>query len=281
MDGIVVDVINGREDSFIIFDKQRGLTRQQYNSVCNFFDEVVLLCSNNTTFRLLVTGKNRDTVIKLIKGKYKSIVIDSNNDIVFIGAKARLLGTDCIKPGDIFSTIDNLSSDLSYNYKAQRGSDNSFIAFIYDRLSNDERLELYDSEYINIIRTVKYLLSIKPKNIRQFNGVFENSIGMRVTFTDIYMSIREKVSSIFGYSYKYFDLTVFNGGFRAWVYSYKEYYGIGVSDYDNNLDNKSVIYCFRNFGSGVIDDLRDINCNEIKEEIKIIRVYPNGKYTWY
>lgn len=123
----------------------------------------MLLCSNNTTFRLLVTGKNRDTVIKLIKGKYKSIVIDSNNDIVFVGAKARLLGTDCIEPGDIFSTIDNLSSDLSYNYKAQRGSDNSFSAFIYDRLSNDERLELYDSEYINIIRTVKYLLSIKSK----------------------------------------------------------------------------------------------------------------------
>lgn len=54
-----------------------------------------------------------------------------------------------------------------------------------------------------------------------------------------------------------------------------------MSNYDNNLDNKSVIYYFRNFGSGVIDDLRDINCNEIKEEIKIIRVYPNGKYTWY
>ena len=276
MDGLVVDVISGREDSFIVFDKHRGLTRQKYDSVCNLFEEVVLLCSNNTTFRLLVTGKNRDTVIKLIKGKYKSIVIDSNNDIVFVGAKARLLGTDCIKPGDIFSTIDNLSSDLPYNYKAQRDSGNSFIAFIYDRLSNDERLELYDSEYINIIRTVKYLLSIKSKNIRQFNGVFENSIGIRVTFTDIYMSIREKVSSIFGYSYKYFDLTVFNG-----VYSYKEYYGKAVSDYDNNLDNKSVIYCFRNFGSGVIDDLGDINCNEIKEEIKIIRVYLNGKYTWY
>ena len=106
MDGIIVDIINGREDSFIIFNKQRGLTRQQYNSVCNLFDEVVLLCSNNTTFRLLVTGKNRDTVIKFIKGKYKSIVIDSNNDIVFVGAKARLLGTDCIKPGEIFSKID-------------------------------------------------------------------------------------------------------------------------------------------------------------------------------
>lgn len=59
---------------------------------------------------------------------------------------------------------------------------------------------------------------------------------MRVTFTDIYMSIREKVSSIFGYSYKYFDLTVFNGGFRAWVYSYKEYYGIVMSSVLSLID---------------------------------------------
>ena len=64
MDGVVVDVISGREDSFIVFDKHRGLTRQQYNSVCNLFDEVVLLCSNNTIFRLRVTGKNRDIIIK-------------------------------------------------------------------------------------------------------------------------------------------------------------------------------------------------------------------------
>lgn len=283
MDDIVIDVINGREDSFIIFDKHRGLTRQQYNSVCNLFDEVVLLCSNNTTFRLLVTGKHKDFVINYIKKQYSRNIVQNDDDLVFIRAKANLLGTNNIKASDVFDILYKLSTKMKIKFELSSTSviKRERCVFIYDRISSDDKLDLYGNEYENILRTVNYLLEVKPKSTKDFDGIFENRFGNKTSFNELYRNILSRMRGIFSYDYDYFDLTVFNGGFRAWVYNYKTYYGKEVQIKGSNLDNKSVIYAFGNFGDRGYNGERYVEHIDITGEKKIMRVYSNGKYTWY